>query len=139
LKLNATKNFTTGIYPYSIMSSTFYPVQDNQHAQKFTVSIQEWCGHVYAQLNNRDSFEIKSHSYFENEGDQDLSLQKTHLENEFWSKIRINPKDLPVGPLKVIPSLEYLRLVHQPIKAYDAVAGVKNDGKLTMYTLFFRT
>ena len=25
LKLNATKNFLTGVYPYSIMSSTFYP------------------------------------------------------------------------------------------------------------------
>ena len=26
LKVNATKNFNTGIYPYSVMTSTFYPV-----------------------------------------------------------------------------------------------------------------
>ena len=32
LKLNATKKYLTGIYPYSIMSSTFYPVDDNRHA-----------------------------------------------------------------------------------------------------------
>src|SRR5690606_23926934 len=34
LKLNSTKNFITGIYPYSIMSSCFYPIWDNQHAIK---------------------------------------------------------------------------------------------------------
>ena len=32
LKLNATKKFNTGIYPYSIMQSTFYPVSNNKHA-----------------------------------------------------------------------------------------------------------
>jgi len=51
LKLNATKKYLTGIYPYSIMTSSFYPVYDNQHAQKISFSSQEWCGHVYAQLN----------------------------------------------------------------------------------------
>ena len=50
LKLNATKKFLTGIYPYSIMSSTFYPVHDNQHALKTSLSVQEWCGHVYSSL-----------------------------------------------------------------------------------------
>ncbi|MEL6484568.1 MAG: septum formation inhibitor Maf, partial [Bacteroidota bacterium] len=65
LKLNATKNYLTGIYPYSIMSSTFYPVHDNQHALKTSLSIQEWCGHIYSQLNNREQFEFTSHSYFE--------------------------------------------------------------------------
>ena len=36
LKLNRTKNYLTGIYPYSIMNSTFSPVYDNQHAIKST-------------------------------------------------------------------------------------------------------
>jgi hypothetical protein len=137
LKLNATKNFLTGIYPYSIMSSTFYPVQDNQHAIKVSSSIQEWCGHVYTQLNNRTSFEVKSHSYFEKEGDQNINLEKTHLENEFWTKIRIHPEDLPVGDVKVIPSLEYLRLVHKPIQAYDAVASIQTNGGLTTFSISY--
>ncbi len=137
LKLNATKNFLTGIYPYSIMSSTFYPVQDNQHALKISSSIQEWCGHVYAQLNNRTSFEVKSHSYFVNEADQYLTIEKTHLENEIWTKIRIHPEDLPVGKLKVIPSLEYIRLGHQPIKAYDAEGSLQTDGDLSTYILTY--
>lgn len=122
LKLNSTKNYLTGIYPYSIMTSSFYPVYDNSHALKVAFSAQEWCGQVYAQLNNKENFEITSHSYFESEGDQQLSLEKTLLEDEIWNKIRINPMDLPVGEVNIIPSFEYIRLIHKELKAYKAVA-----------------
>ena len=120
LKLNSTKNYLTGIYPYSIMSSSFYPVHDNQHAVKVSFSSQEWCGQVYAQLNNRDSFEITSHSYFESEADQKLKLDKTILENELWNKIRINPDLLPTGTVSIVPSMEYIRLSHKELKSYNA-------------------
>jgi hypothetical protein len=120
LKLNATKNYLTGIYPYSIMTSTFYPVHDNRHAIKVAFSSQEWCGQVYAQLNNRDNFDVMSHSYFEGEADQDLELEKTILEDELWNKIRIDPEGLPTGDHEVIPSLEYLRLSHKELKSYKA-------------------
>ncbi|WP_431123829.1 septum formation inhibitor Maf [Flagellimonas flava] len=135
LKLNATKKYLTGIYPYSVMSSTFYPVHDNQHAIKTSLSMQEWCGHVYSQINNRNDFEFTSHSYFETEADQNLNLEKNILENEIWNKIRINPKDLPTGELKIIPSLEFARLRHKPLKAYDATAEVKQVDGLSTYTI----
>lgn len=89
LKLNATKKFNTGIYPYSIMQSTFYPVADNQHAVKISSSMQEWCGHVYAQLNNRKKYELTSHSYFQGEADQNFELNKDILENELWAKFEL--------------------------------------------------
>lgn len=130
LKLNATKKYLTGIYPYSIMSSSFYPVHDNQHAIKVTFSAQEWCGQVYAQLNNRSSFEIMSHSYFESEADQHLKLDKTILENELWNKLRVNPKSLPTGELQMIPSFEYIRLSHKELKPYKSIATLnENDGQ----------
>lgn len=135
LKLNSTKKFNTGIYPYSIMQSTFYPVSDNRHAIKVSSSMQEWCGHVYAQLNNREKFEIKSHSYFEGEADQEFSVPKAILENELWTKIRIQPADLPIGDLKVIPSFEYTRLRHKEIKAYNASASIKKEGLTNTYIL----
>ena len=135
LKLNSTKNYLTGIYPYSIMSSTFYPVYDNQHAIKVSTSVQEWCGHVYSQLNNRDAFEIKSHSYFEGEADQQLELPKSWLENEIWSKIRINPADLPVGSVDMIPSFEYIRTAHRDFKAYKAKTTLKEDGEMMIYSI----
>lgn len=139
LKLNATKNYLTGIYPYSIMSSTFYPVYDNQHALKTSLSVQEWCGHVYAQLNNRDGFEFTSHSYFEGEADQNLTIEKTWLENEIWTKIRVNPEDLPLGELEIIPSLEFFRTKHQEVKAHKALASISENGNLKTYTVKYAT
>ena len=131
LKLNATKNFNTGVYPYAIMQSTFYPISNTKHAIKVSSSMQEWCGHVYAQLNNRDQFEILSHSYFEGEADQELKLDKAILENELWTKLRINPKSLPTGKLNIIPSFEYTRLRHKDIKAYKASATLTGN----LYTI----
>ena len=137
LKLNSTKKYLTGIYPYSIMTSIFYPVHDNQHALKVSFSAQEWCGHVYAQLNNREKYEIMSRSYFESEADQDLKLDKTILENELWNKVRINPKELPIGDLKVIPSFEYLRLSHNNLKAYNASLSLNQNGAMSTYEITY--
>ncbi len=137
LKLNATKNYLTGIYPYSIMTSSFYPVYDNTHAVKLAFSSQEWCGQVYAQLNNRDQFQIKSHSYFETEADEEISLTKNHLEDEIWNKIRIDPSTLPLGELKMIPSLEYIRLSHKELRAYSANAKLNTNEGITSYELTY--
>ncbi len=133
LKLNATKNFNTGIYPYSIMQSTFYPVANNQHTLKISASVQEWCGHVYTQLNNRNQFEIMSHSYFQSEGDEDFKVDKTWTENELWTKLRIDPKTLPTGSIDIIPALEFIRLKHIQFKAYKANATLKGN----VYTLYY--
>ncbi|MUP42964.1 septum formation inhibitor Maf [Christiangramia aestuarii] len=135
LKLNSTKNFVTGIYPYSIMQSSFYPLNGQEHALKISASIQEWCGQVYTQLNNRENYEISSHSYFQGEADQQLSLEKAELENEVWNRLRIDPDKLPVGEFKMIPSLEYLRLSHQPIKEYTVSGEFYTVDELNVYML----
>ncbi|WP_298238786.1 septum formation inhibitor Maf [uncultured Algibacter sp.] len=139
LKLNATKKFNTGVYPYSIMQSTFYPVSNNKHAVKISSSMQEWCGHVYAQLNNRDKFEVISHSYFEGEADKNLKLEKSILENELWTQLRINPKSLPIGNLDIIPSFEFARLQHVPIKTYKASATINKNTYTLNYPELNRT
>lgn len=127
LKLNAVKKFNTGIYPYSILQSTFYPVANNQHAIKVSSSVQEWCGHAYTQLNNRGDFEVTLHSYFEGEADKNYNLEKAVLENELWAQLRIDPQSLPTGNLEMIPAFEYTRLRHTPIKAYKASAILSKD------------
>lgn len=137
LKLNSTKNFITGIYPYSIMSSCFYPIWDNQHAIKVSSSIQEWCGQQYIQLNNRANFEVVSHSYFEGEADQNLNLPQGILEDELWAKIRIDPKDLPNENLHIIPSLEYLKLNHKEIRTYDATITSSSGDGLDTYEIYY--
>ncbi|WP_405396716.1 septum formation inhibitor Maf [Maribacter sp. Asnod2-G09] len=135
LKLNTTKNYITGIYPYSIMTTSFYPVHDNQHALKVSFSAQEWCGHVYAQLNNKDDFEIMSHSYFESEGDQNYQIKKAVLENEIWNKIRVNPKNLPIGEINMIPSLEFIRTTHEEFKAYKAITSLTEKDGINTYEI----
>ena len=139
LKLNATKNFNTGIYPYAIMQSTFYPVNNTKHALKVTCSVQEWCGQVYSQLNNRAQFEIESHSYFESEGDKDFNIDKTILENELWTQLRIDPTLLPTGTLEIIPSFEFIRLKHIELKAYEAKAELAEGSYTITYPELNRT
>ena len=137
LKLNTTKNYITGIYPYSIMTSSFYPVHDHQHALKLSFSSQEWCGHVYAQLNNKEDFEIMSHSYFGSEADQEYQIEKANLEDEIWNKIRINPNALPIGEISMIPSLEFIRLTHKELKAYKATTSITKSDGLNSYEITY--
>ena len=139
LKLNTTKNFVTGIYPYSVMESVFYPVGNNQHALKATASVQEWCGQTYAQLNNREQFEIKAHSYFESEADENYNTEKAVLENELWTQLRLNPNSLPVGNFKCVPSLAFSRLFHKSLRPTSAEAILKNNTYTLVYPELNRT
>jgi hypothetical protein len=138
LKLNRAKKFLTGIYPYSIMTSTFSGLLSPQNMIKNVASIQEWCGQSYLQINSGDKeLKIISHSYFEGEADQEISLKKTRTEDELWNLIRMTPNSLPLGELKLIPSLEMLRLDHKEIKTYDAITSLNKKGKTSIYTITY--
>ncbi|NVK52863.1 MAG: septum formation inhibitor Maf [Flavobacteriaceae bacterium] len=139
LKLNTTKNFVTGIYPYSLMTSTFSPVKLNQQAIKISFSSQEWCGNTFVQLNNKNRFEIDFHSYFESNADRKLSLKKVPLENHFWNLLRINPYQIKKGRYKVIPSMEYLALHHQRIRAYDAETNLIEKADFLYFSVYYPT
>ncbi len=144
LKLNATKNFVTGIYPYSIMTSTFSPVKYDDHAIKIAQSMQEWCGITSMQLNNRNSYEVQVHSYFENRADKTFTLPKVTLENELWNQIRFNPADLPIGDFEIIPDFSFSAMKHVDLKPYKVTAVVLDDRYTITYleinrelTIFF--
>lgn len=128
MKLNMTKKFLTGIYPYSMMMSSFTPVSYDKYSQAFkvTTSSQEWCGHTWMQLNlEKDSYRLKGFSYFESEGDIDTSLRGAVLEDELWSKLRLNPEILPRGDFELIPSTFYLRLKHKEAGPQKANAKIE--------------
>jgi hypothetical protein len=133
LKLNAVRKFFTGIYPYSIMNSVFAPLDTQTYPLplKITTSVQEWCGHVYTQMNLRDdSYRVRMQSYFEKEGDQAFTLENEVPEDAIWTMIRIAPQMLPLGTFSMIPGTVYSRLVHRPLKPQKAVAALKMiDGK----------
>lgn len=122
LKLNLTKNFNTGIYPYSIMTSIFQPIDYSKGVLpvKVSTSVQEWCGHVYMQLNYRKKLEIEWRSYFESEGDQKIIIEKTLSEDALFTLLRTHPEKLPLGKVKLIPLSSFLRLNHIMPQAENA-------------------
>lgn len=125
LKLNAHQKFVTGIYDYSIMTSTFTPVdfKTYPHSLKVTNSVQDWCGQTFLQLNEHNgNYEYQLFSYFQSEGDQKNEIEQVWLEDELWNRIRISPQSLPMGNCEVIPAATFFRLNHQPIQAHKAVA-----------------
>lgn len=140
LKMNFTKNFVTGIYPYSMMLSVFTPVSRNQfpNSLKVTMTSQEWCGHVFSQLNLRSNkYSAESYSYFEQEGDSKFSLDKTMLEDELWNMIRLDPETLPEGKFKLIPRLFYTRLKHTDLKSLEVTGSQSAEGDNMKYTIVY--
>lgn len=136
LKSNRTKKFLTGIYPYSIMSSSFSGLRSPQAVIKNSTSIQEWCGQSYLQMNHRaGQLEVVSHSYFQGEADQHFTLEGHRTEDELWNLIRLRPQALPLGNIKLISSLESSRLNHKNIEAYDAIASLEQKENTTIYTI----
>ncbi|CAB1061599.1 FIG01019077: hypothetical protein [Olavius sp. associated proteobacterium Delta 1] len=127
LKLNAVRKFFTGIYPYSIMTSVFTPLDVLKYPLplKITSSAQEWCGHVYTQINlSDDEYRVRVHSYFEKEGDRDFTINNYVPEDAIWTRMRIAPNNLPRGEFFMIPGTVYARLAHRPLRPQKAVAAL---------------
>lgn len=140
MKLNFTKKFNTGIYPYSMMLSAFTPVNSRQYSKtlKVTMSSQEWCGQVFSQMNLKDKhYEVQSYSYFEQEGDQQFEVGAVLLEDELLNRIRLNYKSLPTGTVRVVPGLFFTRMAHDQLKPIDATANLTEEADSATYTLTF--
>ncbi len=77
-KLNDVRHFQTGVYDYEVMTSTFLRLDGAGpigQPVKVTTSVQEWCGHAWAQLLPRPAgLEWTQHSYFDGEGDEARTL-----------------------------------------------------------------
>ena len=147
LKLNFTRKFYTGIYPYSVMTSIFTPVDyHNNPTIKVTASMQEWCGHSFLQLNNRgNKYDIQLRSYFQSEGDQEFQIERSLLEDEVWTRIRLNPQTLPTGDIEIIPGTQFARFRHFKLMAEKATATLKttedsklSDSDIQIYTLNYK-
>lgn len=145
LKLNFTKKFITGIYPYSMMVSVFTPVQQEQYnpTMKITATSQEWCGHTFTQMNRvEDGYKGHLYSYFEKEGDQEFVLKNAIPEDEIWTMIRLAPEKLPRGQFKLIPGTLFQRLSHCEYKIYNATGELNvsdEDNSVSIYTMTCQT
>jgi hypothetical protein len=134
LKMNFTKNFITGIYPYSMMLSVFTPVSRNQFQN--TMSSQEWCGQVFTQLNLKNKkYNLQSNSYFEKEGDETKELKIVLLEDELWNLIRLDPENLPTGKVEIIPGSFFSRLLHVDVVVQEAIISKEPQTQEIVYSI----
>jgi hypothetical protein len=123
LKLNAVRDFRTGIYDYNVMTSVFARVAPGWPLAKVSFSSQEWCGHVYHQLLPRGgSVAGLSHSYFDGEADAARTLAFPAggvMEDALPILVRgWLGAYLPRGQSRVVPFLPSLlraRLEHRPL------------------------
>ena len=133
LKLNAVRDFQTGIYDYNVMTSVFARVAAGWPLAKVSFSSQEWCGHVYHQLVPRGgSVAGLWHSYFDGEADATEKLAMPAggvMEDALpillrgWLGRYLPPAGSHTVPF--LPSLLRARLDHRPLswgKATIAVA-----------------
>lgn len=121
LKLNHTRRFLTGVYPYTLLTSVFAPLEGDPGAWKVTFSAQEWCGHVFHQLNRRDNiFRSDWRSYFASEGDGNAMVPALSmlLEDELWFRVRELLGPFPAGAYQVYPSLATVRLGHRKLEIW---------------------
>ncbi|WP_341220245.1 hypothetical protein [Polaribacter atrinae] len=124
MKLNHIRKFNTGIYDYSIVTSTFTPIDTKNHpfTLKSTTSIQEWCGHTFTQLNLADNnYNFKQFSYFESDGDEEKTIQKALLEEDLMTRIRIQKGQLSEGKIDLIPSTIYSRFNYKKMDVEKAI------------------
>ncbi|HEY5692522.1 MAG TPA: hypothetical protein VIS49_13785 [Cyclobacteriaceae bacterium] len=140
MKLNYTKNFVTGIYPYSMMLSVFTPVSRNQypHSLKVTMTSQEWCGHVFSQMNLKGNrYDVSSYSYFEKEGDVKFTVDKILLEDELFNMIRVDPENVPQGQIRILPGLFFTRMKHENLNPIEAKLSKTETESETTYSIKF--
>ena len=64
-----------------MLQSIFTPIdwKNRPRSLKTSASVQEWCGHVFTQMNLTDggkNWRLRGFSYFEKEGDSDEKLPR---------------------------------------------------------------
>jgi hypothetical protein len=124
MKLNAVRDFSTGIYDYNVMTSTFLRVTRGWPVAKVSFSSQEWCGQVWHQIVPRDGrVGGVSHSYFDGEADgaDDLEMPAEGVFEDAlpivlrgWNGTYVAEGESRTVPF--LPSLLHARLTHTPLE-----------------------
>lgn len=139
LKLNRIRSFPTGVYDYRMMASVFHPLKSNKSSPsdlKIAMSSTEWCGLMFQQVNRREGeLTVEIRSYFQNAGDQNLTLPSVWTEDGLWTQLRLDPSSLPTGSIEIFPELFFQRLQHLKPEVQTAKASIDMNSDISTYTL----
>lgn len=132
-------------YDYSAMTSTYLPLNLSirPHAMKIINSVQEPEETAFLVLSQiPKSYEINSKNTFKVKTKEHFILERKNLEDELWTKIRMNPDNLLVGDIEIIPSFAFWQSVRKSPEVCEAKAELNNytgtefkGTKLKNYTL----
>ncbi len=164
LKLNAMLRFQTGIYPYSVMTSTFAPLEAFEGLPRFTpakitLTSQDWCGHVFTSLwreggaGAEDALALETRSYFaetagNGEGDSDdhlavprgvlheeaLFVQLRELDGRAFDRPD-EPATAPLWTGSIVPSLWSARRDHRPLAAEPGEIRFTREAGLVVFVV----
>lgn len=124
LKLNEIRHYQTGVYDYKVMTSAFTRIDGAAplgQATKVSLSMQEWCGHVYEQVTTRDgALDWVGHSYFDGEADHQRALPLP-ADGVMLDALPVVARGLAgswsgeVLEVSALESLARMRYAHQPL------------------------
>jgi hypothetical protein len=126
LKLNAVKDFQTGIYDYNLMTSVFVGLEAHGgrpagRPAKITFSAQEWCGNTFEELLfGPDDIDRRAFSYFDGEGDQTETLQ--------FPAGGVTAAQLPVLVRGIPEPIEPGRAIEVPLLRDFEIAVLEHEG-----------
>jgi len=123
------------------MTSVITPLDDDlePHSLKLTCGIQEWSGQSFLALQWKGHrYEIMDHGYADMPEKQTKSLVNTWLEDELLTKIKVSPDDLPIGKIKIVPSLVYLRQNNLSPSVEEAEATLTQSSDQYTYSLLYK-
>jgi hypothetical protein len=133
LKLNAIRRFQTGIYDYSVMTSTFVEPGAGFRPLAVTFTAQDWCGHTFeAWRRTGDDGALAVHSYFEGETGQ------TRLPADAWPEDallmlarQLDQTTLDTEPrtLKMVAGALHRRLNHLPAQPAETTLSWSPDAR----------
>ena len=131
MKLNYSERFQTGIYPYSLLTSVFAPVDAYLPTRfapvKITLSAQEWCGHVFHGVwPDALGYESQLISYFASEGERTEHVDAP-ADTLYEDALFIQLRELD-GPFAnggawrglLVPRLWSTRRAHVPLRPVQA-------------------
>jgi hypothetical protein len=142
IKINDLRKFVTGIYDYSVMTSTYSTVIPYGSLKPFSTvknvfTGQEWCGTVFEELlRHNQTFQMQLNSYFESERTSTRQLtvsDSTQAEENLWIVIRelkgtiLNPGESK--KISVIPSSWSRRKAHVPANIVSVLLSKSGNQK----------
>jgi hypothetical protein len=140
MKLGFAKRFSTGVKPYSILTSVVTPIGIDADARSpsSVTSVQEWLAQSWLGLElSSDEYEV---THVSTAGaDDPTSLEAVWIEDEIWARIRLGPSTLPTGTVRLVPGGEQSLLRERPLAVETARVSLEevSDGVM-VYALRYR-